>query len=184
MKLCLIDLFLSICDDRSVLTDIDQIVIMMIVTTSTIIYQLLLRNVFVSILKYLSAFTKNEESQKRASNERHFSRAALDSLRHLAHIFYDWITPLKKISRDLQESIDELAWNQLRITNRREYEHETANSQSSVVWISKNCLEISEDEIVYAKDCVSDVRISNELADLDMKERLEISQNVSNADII
>lgn len=88
MKLCLIDLFLSICDDRSVLIDIDQIVIMMIVTTSTIIYQLLLRNVFVLILKYLSVFTKNEENQKRASNEKHFLRAALDSLRHLAHIFY------------------------------------------------------------------------------------------------
>jgi len=88
MKLCLIDLFLSICDDRSVLIDIDQTVIMMIVTTSTIIYQLLLRNVFVLILKYLSVFTKDEESQKRASNEKHFLRAALDSLRHLAHIFY------------------------------------------------------------------------------------------------
>jgi len=88
MKLCLIDLFLSICDDRSVLIDIGQAVIMMIVTTSMIIYQLLLRNVFVSILKYLSAFTKDEEGQERASDEGHFSRAALDSLRHLAHIFY------------------------------------------------------------------------------------------------
>lgn len=183
MELCLIGLFLSSRDDRGVFTGIGQAVIMMIATTSTIIYQLLLGNVFASILEYLPAFTKDEEGQEETSDEGHFSRTALDPLRHIAHIFCGWITPPKKVPRGLQESIDELARNQLRRTNHCGYEHEAANPQSPVVWIPKDCLGISEDEIAYAKDCVSDVRISNELADLNMKGRLEISQNVSNADV-
>ncbi len=68
MKLCLIDLFLSIRNDRNVLTDIDQVVIMMIATTLTVIYQLFLRNIFFSILKYLSAFTKDRENDGGESN--------------------------------------------------------------------------------------------------------------------
>ncbi len=38
MKLCLIDLFLFIRNDQDVFINIDQIVIMIIVTTLTIIY--------------------------------------------------------------------------------------------------------------------------------------------------
>lgn len=90
----------------------------------------------------------------------------------------------QKVPRDLQESLDELARNELDVTDRREYKHEAADHRSSVVWISKNELEISEDEIVYVRNFVSDIRISNEFADLDIKERLKISQNVSNTDII
>ncbi len=184
MKLCLIDLFLSIRNDWSVLIDIDQIMIMMIVTILTIIYQLFLRNIFFSILKYLSVFTKDRENDEEESNWNHFSASALDHLRHLAHICYDWMRSFKKVSRDLQESIDELAWNELNVTDRHEYKHEAADHRSSVIWISKNDLEISEDEIVYVRNCVSDIRISNEFADLDIKKRLKILQNVSNTDIV
>lgn len=77
----------------------------------------------------------------------------------LAHIFYRRMTLPKKVPRDLQESIDELARKQLRTTDRRGYEHEAANSQSPIVWIPKDSLGISEDEIAYAEDCVSDIRI-------------------------
>ncbi len=184
MKLCLIDLFLSIRNDRNVLTDIDQVVIMMIATTLTVIYQLFLRNIFFSILKYLSAFTKDRENDGGESNWNHFSAPALDYLRHLAHICYGWMRPSKKVPRDLQESIDELARNELDVTDRHEYKHETADHRSSVIWIPKNDLEISEDEIAYVRNCVSDIRISNEFADLDIKGRLKISQNVSNTDIV
>lgn len=68
MKLCLIGLFLSIRNDRDVLIDIGQVVIMMIVTTLTIIYQLFLGNIFFSILKYLSVFTKDREDDEEESN--------------------------------------------------------------------------------------------------------------------
>lgn len=87
----------------------------------------------------------------------------LDPLRHLAHNFYRWITPHKKVPRNHQESIDELARNQLRTTHRRGYEHEVANSQSPIVWIPKDRLGISEDEIAYAENCVSDIKIMQTL---------------------
>ncbi len=90
----------------------------------------------------------------------------------------------KEVSQDLQESIDELARNELDVTDWREYKHEVADYRNPVVWISKNDLGISEDEIAYARNYVSDIRISNEFADLDIKGRLKISQNVSNIDIV
>jgi len=184
MELCLIGLFLSIRNDRGVLTGIGQAVIMMIATTLTIIYQLFLGNIFFSILKYLPAFTKDREDDGEESNWNHSSAPALDHLRHLAHTCYGWMRPSKKVPRDLQESIDELARNELDVTDRHEYKHEAADHRSPVIWIPKDDLGISEDEIAYARNCVSDIRISNEFADLDIKGRLEISQNVSNTDIV
>ncbi len=184
MKLCLLDLFLFIRNDWNVLINIDQIMIMMIVTTLMIIYQLFLRNIFFSILKYLSVFTKDRENEREESNWNHFSASSLDYLRHLAHICYDWMRSFKSVLWDLQESVDELAWNELDVIDRHEYKHETADHRSSVIWIPKNDLEISEDEIIYVRNCVSDIRISNEFADLDIKKHLKISQNVSNIDIV
>ena len=183
IKLCLIDLFLSI-RDQSVFIDIDQIVIIIIVTILTIIYQLLLGKIFFSILKYLSVFSKDKKNEEEDSNWNHFLVFALDHLRHLEHICYNWMRSFKKVSQDLQESVDELARNELDVTDRCEYKHETADHRSSVVWISKNDLEISEDEIAHAKNYASDIRISNEFAKLDIKERLTISQNIYNTDIV
>jgi len=184
MELCLIGLFLSIRNDRGVLTGIGQAVIMMIATTLTVIYQLFLGNIFSSILKYLPASTKDREDDGGESNWNHSSAPALGHLRHLAHTCYGWMRPSKKVPRDLQESIDELARNELDVTDRHGYKHEAADHRSPVIWIPKDDLGISEDEIAYARNCVSDIRISNEFADLDIKGRLEISQNVSNTDIV
>lgn len=67
MKLCLIDLFLSIRNDRNFLTDIEQAVIMIIVTVTTLVYQLLLEHLFISVLDHLSAFINMKNNQ---NNER------------------------------------------------------------------------------------------------------------------
>ena len=184
MELCLVGLFLSIRDNRGVFIDIGQAVVMMIATALTVIYQLLLGNIFSSILKYLPTFSKDKEDEGEESNWNHFLAPALDPLRHLGHTCYGWMRPSKEVPQDLQESIDELARNELDVTDWHEYKHETADHRSSVIWIPKNDLEISEDEIVYVRNCVSDIRISNEFADLDIKRRLKISQNVFNTDIV
>ncbi len=92
--------------------------------------------------------------------------------------------PSKEVPRDLQESVDELARYELDVTDRRGYKHEAADHRSPVVWIPKDDLGISEDEIAYARNYVSDIRISNDFTDLDIKGRLEISQKVSNTDIV
>ena len=90
----------------------------------------------------------------------------------------------KKIPQDLQKGIYKLAQNQLNIVSQHEYEHEIAQCPSSVIWISKDCLEISDDEITHAKFFCQGISISNELANLDMKGKLEISQNICSIDVI
>ena len=105
----------------------------MIITTLTVIHQLLLKNIFFSTLKYLSVFLKDREDKGEESNENHFSASALNHLQHLAHICYDWMRSFKKVSQDLQESVDELAHNKLNITDQHEYKHKTADHCSSVV---------------------------------------------------
>ena len=184
MELCLIGLFLFTCNDRGVFTGIGQAVVMMIATTLTVIYQLLLGNIFSSILKYLPAFLKDRENEGGESNRNHSSAPALDHLRHLRHTCYGWMRPSKDVSQDLQESVDELARNELDVTDRRGYKHEAADRHSPVVWIPKDNLGISEDEIAHAKNYAPNIRVSNEFAELDIKGRLTILQNISNTDIV
>lgn len=184
MELCLIGLFLSIRDDQSVFTGIGQAVVMMIATTLTAIYQLLLGNIFFSILKYLPAFPKDREDEGGESNGNHSSAPALDHLRYLGHTCYGWMRPSKEVPQDLQESIDELARNELDVTDRLGYKHEATDHRSPVVWNPKDDLGISEDEIAHAKNYASDIRISNEFADLDIKGRMTILQNISKTDIV
>ena len=180
----LIGLFLSIRNDRGVPTGIGQVVIMMIATTLTVIYQLLLGNIFFSILKYLPLFPKDKEDEGGESNWNHSSVPALDHLRHLGHTCYGWMRPSKRVPQDLQESVDELARNELDVIDQHGYKHEAADHRSPLVWIPKDDLGISEDEIAQAKNYASDIRISNEFAELDIKRFLTILQNISNTEIV
>ena len=184
IEFCLIDLFLSIRNDRGVPTGIGQVVIMMIATTLTVIYQLLLGNIFFSILKYLPLFPKDREDEGGESNWNHSSVPVLDHLRHLGHTCYGWMRPSKGVPQDLQESVDELARNELDVIDQHGYKHEAADHRSFVVWIPKDDLGISEDEIAQAKNYASDIRISNEFAELDIKRFLTILQNISNTEIV
>ncbi len=97
MELCLIGLFLSIRDDQGVFTGISQAVVMIITTTLTVIYQLLLGNIFSSILKYLPAFPEDREDEGGESNSNHSSVPALDHLRYVGHTCYSWMRPSKKV---------------------------------------------------------------------------------------
>ena len=183
MKLCLIGLFLSIHNDWDKFSDIDQAAIMIIVTMTIIIYQLVLRNTFALILKYLSAFMNNRDEKEKSKHE--YSLAgAVGSLCCLVHTDYDWMMSFKRLSWDLQESIYELTQNQLNILNQCGYEHEADHHCSPVVWILKDHLKISEDEITHIRDCIQDVKISNELAELDMKVRVKLSQNACDINVI
>lgn len=61
----------------------------MIATTLIIIYQLLLENIFFSILKYLLAFSKDKKNEEEESNWNYFLAFALDHLRHLEYTCYN-----------------------------------------------------------------------------------------------
>lgn len=155
----------------------------MIATMSTVIYQLLLTNTSVSILKYLSAYIKNRYNHIEKLKQKHFSSDVLSSLQQLLYCCYNWIMPFKKVSQDLQKSIYKLAQNQLNILNQCRYEHEITQCLSSTVWILKNSFKISNNEITHARDCFYSIRISNELTDLNIKEKLKILQNIHNIDV-
>jgi len=62
---------------------------MMIVIALTIIYQVLLGNIFSLILKYLSVFSKDKVDKEEELNRSHFLALAFDHLRHLEYICYD-----------------------------------------------------------------------------------------------
>ena len=51
-------------------------------------------------------------------------------------------------------------------------------------WIPRGDLGVSEDEIANTRNCVLDIRISNEFVNLDIQGHLNISLNVLNTDII
>ncbi len=88
MELCLIGLFLSIRDDRGVFTGISQAVVIIITITLTVIYQLLLGNIFSSILRYLPASTKERGDEGGESRWNYSSALRLDHLRHLGYTYY------------------------------------------------------------------------------------------------
>lgn len=92
--------------------------------------------------------------------------------------------PFKEVPQDLQESIDKLTQNELNVTDQCEYKHETADYHSPVIWIPKDDLGISEDEITHTKNYTSNIRISNDFADLDIKERMTVLQNIPKTDLI
>ena len=96
MKLYLINCFLFIRDDQNVFIDLNQIVIIIIVITLTIIYQLFLKEIFYSILKHLSAFLINRENEEKELNWNHSSISAFDHLRLLKYN-YDWLKSFKKV---------------------------------------------------------------------------------------
>ena len=170
MELCLIGLFLSTRDDRDAFASVGQAVIIIVTAILTVIYHLLLRNAFAPILKYISASSENggdqEREPERGPEKELLLVSMLGSLRRLVSTCYGWMVPTKEVTREVQESVRELARNQLNIHDRRGYEH--ARYRSSIVWIPKDPLGISDDEIAYARDCFQDVRISNDFAELDL----------------
>ena len=117
MELCLVGLFLLIQNDRDAFTGVGQAVVMIIATTLMVIYQILLENNFLPILRYLPASTVCQDGGVEEVNRNHYSMSSLTCLQHLAHRYYGWMRPSGKVPQDLQESIEELARNELNSTD-------------------------------------------------------------------
>ena len=184
MELCLIGLFLSIRNDRDFLTGIGQAVIIIIATVATLAYQLLLEHLFAPVLDHLPAFA-NIKSDQNVESRR--SSGSLVILYQVLHRICGWMMPAGKhssttMSETLQQSIYELAQTEYDSSDQCGYEHEIAHRCSPVVWIPKDHLGISDDEITYIRDCVQDINISNELAEVDMKGRIIVSRKIKRID--
>ena len=180
LELCLTGLFLSIRDDRGVPTGIGQAVIMMFTTVVTVAYQLLLRNIFSSTLQHLPAFMDYENGEDDRFKHQY---SLLDLLSSWYQFVNSWATnaaenPSKKISRTFQESIQKLAHNQFTKSNKHGYNHEAIHDHDNTVWIPKDHLGISEDEISNARNVFPGIKISSELAEFDEKGEVKILSNI------
>ena len=184
IELCLIGLFLSIRNDQDAFTGINQAVVMIIATILTVVYQLILEKTFSSTLNYLPVSTGFREGDGKEKNGNRYPTPGLDGLRSLVHRCYGWMKPFEEVPRDLRESIEEFARNEVNAENRRSYKHEAVDYHSLVVWIPRDDLGVSEDEIVSARNRARDIRVSNEFTHLDIRGHLEISPNVFSSDII
>lgn len=165
MELCLLGLFSSIRNNRGKISGIGQAVIMMIATIAIVIYQLLITNAFASILDYLPASTRD---MKEDGGKQSFQ----SKLNYMLRSAYGWIPP-SKVPLDFQESIHKFLQRKLDGNQRGYHQHDTADFECPMIWIPKHEYGISEDEIAFAEGC--DIKISNGLARLDSKGRLEIS---------
>ena len=179
LELCLIGLFLSIRDDRNVPTGIGQAVIMTITGIATVAYQLLLRKTLNSTLTYLPASIDKESDKSVQFKSAH---TLLDSLSSLYYLYKDWITdnrkgPSRSASTTLQESIHQLARSQLIGLKKHGYSNEAIHNNDDTVWIPKDHLGISEDEISNAEGLYPGIKITSQFAALDEKGTINVSLN-------
>ncbi len=186
MKLCMIDLFFLVRDDHDRSTCVDQAVIMIIAIAMTVIFQFLLNNAFASLLWFLSStemkIAKKEEEEEK--EQKYHTSETNNYLRILMQNLWNWTT-ISTASQDsiiilffdLHDSKKDFASNELDSFVSLTFQHETLHIQRSVIWISKNSLRISDNEVFHIRKYDSNMRISNENADLDIKKRMTVTQN-------
>ena len=78
---------------------------------------------------------------------------------------------------DLHDSKKDFASNELNNLVSLTFQHETLHIQRSVIWILKDSLKISDNEVFCIRKYDSNMRISNENANLDIKKRVTVTQN-------
>ena len=181
LKLCMIDLFFLVRDNHNRAIYVDQAVIMIITTTMTLVFQLILNDVVASLLWFMS----QTEMRKKKKELKYREMKTSNHLRSLLWKCFNWLDWTRESS-----SINEIFFNMHSemknfTSNERDdfasltFQHESLRIQRSVIWISDDHFEISDDEISRIKQRYNNVRITNEHADLDEKKRMTITQIVS-----
>lgn len=186
MKLCMIGLFFLVRDDHDRSTCVDQAVIMIIAIAMTVIFQFLLNNAFASLLRFLPStevkIAKEEEEEEK--EQKYHTSETNNYLRILMQSLWNWTTistasqdSITTLFFDLHDSKKDFASNELDGLVSLAFQHETLHIQRPVIWISKDSLEISDNEVFRIRKYDSNMRISNEHADLDIKGRMTVTQN-------
>ena len=65
MKLCMINLFFLMRDDHNKAICVDQAVIMIITTTMTLVFQLIMNDAIISLLRFMSRTELREEKESK-----------------------------------------------------------------------------------------------------------------------
>ncbi len=181
LKLCMIDLFFLVRDNHNRAICVDQAVIMIITTTMTLVFQLILNDVVASLLRFMS----QTEMRKKKKESKYRETKTSNHLQSLLRKCFNWLDRTRESS-----SINEIFFNMHSemknfTSNERDdlasltFQHESLRIQRFVIWISDDHFEISDYEISRIKQRYDNVKITNEHADLDEKKRMTITQIVS-----
>ena len=181
LKLCMIDLFFLVRDNHNRAICVDQVVIMIITMTMTLVFQLILNDVVASLLRFMS----QTEMRKKKKESKYREMKTSNHLRSLLRKCFNWLNWTRESS-----SINEIFFNMHSemknfTSNERDdlasltFQHESFRIQRSVIWISDDYFEISDDEILHIKQHYDNVKITNKHADLDEKRRVTITQIIS-----
>ena len=154
---------------------------MIIITTMTLVFQLILNDVVASLLQFMSQTEMREKKKESKYREMRTS----NHLQSLLRKCFNWLDRTRESS-----SINEIFFNMHSemknfTLNERDdlasltFQHESLCIQRSVIWISDDRFKISDDEISRIKQRYDNVKITNEHADLDEKKRVTITQIIN-----
>ena len=146
LEIYLIGLFLLVRDDNQAWCCIGQAVVMILMTMLTIGFQILVNNAFGPLLVYLP--TMHHRCDQECSQElRNTRRASGDTCG----------------SPDLNQSVP----------SQFQFQHKALLVQRPTIWIPKDSLGISDNEISQTRATSAEISISNEGASIDMKGKIE-----------
>jgi len=186
MELCIIGLFFLVRDDHDRSTCVDQAVIMIIAIAMTVIFQFLLNNAFAPLLRFLPSTEVEiaEEGEEEEEGQKYHTPETNNYLRILVQSLWNWTTistasqgSITTLFSDLHDSKKDSASNELDGLVPLAFQHEALHIQRPVIWIPKDSLGISDNEVFRIRKYDSNMRISNEHADLDIKGRVTVTQN-------
>ena len=154
---------------------------MIIITTMTLVFQLILNDVVASLLQFMS----QTEMREKKKESKYCEMRTSNHLQSLLRKCFNWLDRTRESS-----SINEIFFNMHSemknfTLNERDdlasltFQHESLCIQRSVIWISDDRFKISDDEISRIKQRYDNVKITNEHADLDEKKRVTITQIIN-----
>ena len=190
MEVCLIGLFFLVRDAEGGVACFPQAIIMIIVTIFTVLYQYTLNSAFGPLLTYLpitleddavlrdEAFAKDNEKRRLLAEEEERPGSDHGSVDPEAQ---SQLPPPKKqphirpelmLFEDIADEIEDLSPEQRDILVGRAFQHEALRAKRPVIWIPRDDLGISDDEIRRTQRFSDNVWISNEYTGLDRKGRV------------
>ena len=180
MELCVTGLFFLVRDDHNRAACVGQAIIMIIATVMTAIFQVSLNNAFAPLLRFLPTFVDMAEpEQKRKGRNYKFHIPGADGcFQALLQIFrYGKVVPTAD-----QSSVT-TRFSDIKIPTTSEadglispaYQHEALSTQMPTVWIPKDCLGISDDEILRIRKYDNSMKVSNEHATLNIEGKILIA---------
>jgi len=190
MEVCLIGLFFLVRDAKGGVACFPQAIIMIIVTIFTILYQYTLNSAFGPLLTYLpitleddavlrdEAFAKDNEKRRLLVEEGECpgpyhgsvdpeAQSRLPPPEEQPHT-----RPELMLFEDIADEIEDLSPEQRDILVGRAFQHEALRAKRPVIWIPRDDLGISDDEIRRTQRFSDNVWISNEYTGLDRKGRV------------